>query len=394
MVQQPLDDLSVLDFSQAAAAPFAATLLSDYGADVVSVEPPGGAAQREVAGRPPNVMRNKRSICIDLKKDGARTVVKELVEDADVLIENNRPGVMDRLGYGYETVSDWNSGIVYCSVTGFGQTGPYKDRPAVDPVAQAMSGLMSVTGEPDRKPSRVGASIVDLGTGLAATYAIFVALWERERTGDGTYVDASLLDTAASVYMAKWLSVNSQTGTEPQRMGSKTSYYAPVGIYETGGDSIYISVPFQSLWERFCTVIDKESWIDDERFETVDDRIENRDVLDEKIEAEFETYSEGELVEKLTNAGVPTAEVQTVSEVARDEHLLERESLAWVQNLDGEEVLAGGNPVRLSGASPRLDRPPGVGEHAKEVLEEAGFSDAEIDRLQEEGVVNPEESSE
>jgi len=388
----PLGDLTVLDLSQAIAGPSAGALLADFGAEVVSIEPPGGGSERRFAkgSTLPNFSRNKRSLVLDLKSEEGRDVLHRLVEDADVLIHSNRPGKMERLDCDYETLSSINPALVYCSITGYGESGPYKDRPGFDPLAQAVSGLMSMTGEPDRKPSRVGASTIDIGTGLYAAFAIWPALRHAERTGEGQKVEASLIDTAAT-FMAQWYTYYDMVGRVPQRQGHTWEAYAPSGVVETATGPVYVATAFQHLWERLCDSIGREDWKDDPRFRTNDDRLENRDALYAEMDAEFSNYERDEVVEQLLDAGVPVAEVQNVPEAAEDEHLRERGTIREIENVDGDEVLGVDVPVRLSQTPGSIDRkPPRAGEHSDEILSEYGFDESEVARLLDAGVVENE----
>ncbi|MDJ1433802.1 CoA transferase [Halostagnicola sp. A-GB9-2] len=383
MREKPLADITVLDLSQAVAAPCAGVLLADFGANVISIEPPGGGSEREYGGGStmPNFGRNKRSIVVDLKTDDGTDVLHRLVEDADVLIHNNRPGKMTDLGCDYETLSAVNPQLVYCSVTGYGEDGPYRDRPGFDPLAQAMSGLMWTTGEPDRKPSRIGASTIDIGTGIYAAFAIWPALRHARATGEGQKIEASLFDTAAA-FMGHWYTLYDKTGEQPQRQGHSWELYAPSGVFETGTDPIYLSTPFQHLWERVAEAVDRPEWIDDPRFETGDDRAENRAELAAELESEFADYERDELLDLLIEAGVPASELKTVAEAARDEHLHERGTLQEIEDVDGSEVTATATPVSLSETPGRIERgPPSLGEHSRDVLAEFGFDDDAIERL-------------
>lgn len=389
MGQTPLTATTVLDLSQGIAGPMAATLLADFGADVVSVEPPGGATERMLSGGAafPNVSRNKRSIVLDLKSEEGTDVLHRLVEDADVLIHNNRPGKMADLGADYETLAEINPQLVFCSVTGYGEEGPYRDRPGIDPLAQAASGMMWTTGEPDRKPSRIGPPTIDSGTGTYAAFAIVMALWHASQTGQGQKVEATLFDTAAT-YMSDWYTQYSMHGEVPSRQGHSWEQYAPSGVFETATDPIYLATPVQPLWERFANAVDRADWIDDPRFETNERRLENRDVLFEEIEDEFASRDRASLLEGLLEAGVPAAELQTVAQAATDEHLHERGSLHRIESGDGEEVIAASTPVRLSETPGEVTSvSPGLGEHTREVLAEFAYDDGEIDRLLEAGVV-------
>ncbi|MEF8863487.1 MAG: CoA transferase [Haloarculaceae archaeon] len=387
-----LEGVTVLDFSQSIAGPYAATMLADFGADVVSVEPPGGAGQRRMVKEAvrPNVMRNKRSLVVDLKSEGADEVVADLVEVTDVVVHNYRPAVAERLGVDYDTLREHDEGLVVCSVTGFGESGPYSDRPATDPIAQAMSGLMWNTGNPDRKPSRVGASPVDVATGMYTAFAAMAALRHRDRTGEGQRVETSLFDTAAA-FMGYWYTYHSRTGDQPTRQGDSWGGYAPVGIFETADDPVYLSVMYQHLWERFCEVIEREEWVEDPRFATDDDRTANREALTAAIEAAFAEHTREELVEALVDAGIPASELKTVAEVAADEHLRERGTVRRVEDTDGREVLTAAAPAKLSATDPTVESgPPGTGEHTREVLRERGFTEEAVRSLLDRGVVDEE----
>lgn len=389
MAARPLDGIIVLDFSQGVAGPAAGAFFGDLGAEVVSIEPPGGKTARDYAegSTIPNIARNKRSLVLDLKADGSDAILHRLVREAHVLFHNNRPEVSEKLGMGYESLSAVNPALVYCSVTGYGESGPYKDRPTVDPLAQAMSGLMWMTGEPDRKPSRIGASVTDIGTALAAAFASLAALRHAERTGEGQKVEASLLDTAASV-MGSWYTLYSMEGAVPGRQGHSWSTYAPSGVFETATDPIYLATPFQYLWERMCRAVDREDWTDDPRFATDEDRIANREVLLDAIEEEFSRYERDRLLDRLHEAGVPAAEVQTVEQAAADEHLRARGTIQEVENVDGSPVLATSTPALFSATPGRIEsRPPRVGEHTREVLADFGYDADEIERFVAGGIV-------
>lgn len=389
MSEDPLGDLTVLDLSQGLAGPTAGALLADFGADVISIEPPGGASHRSlVAGSFfPNVARNKRSMALDLKSDRGQSILHTLVEDADVLIHNNPPGVAERLGTDYETLSKRNPELVYCSITGYGEEGKYSDRPGIDPLAQAMSGLMSMTGEADRKPSRVGAPTIDVGTGMYAAFAIWPALRHVERTGEGQKIEASLLDTAAA-FVGQWYTYYSRFGEVPDRNGHTWSAYAPAGVLETATGLIYVATPFQKLWERLCQAVDREDWIDDPRFETVDDRLANQDELYAELDDEFRDHNREAVVQRLLAASVPAAEVHRVPEAAEDDHLHQRGTVGRIEDADGDRRLATLSPIFLSETDTSVRRPlPAPGEHTRELLTRFGYDDEEVERLAEAGVV-------
>jgi crotonobetainyl-CoA:carnitine CoA-transferase CaiB-like acyl-CoA transferase len=384
-----LTDVTVLDLGQAIAAPSAAGLLADFGADVVSVEPPGGSSQREFAKGSPlaNFDRNKRSIVLDLKTDRGTEALYRLVEVTDVVIHNNRPGKMGELGCDYNTLSKVNSELIYCSLTGYGESGPYKDRPGFDPLAQAVSGLMSMTGESDRKPSRIGASTIDIGTGIYAAYAIMMCLYKRKETGRGQKIETSLIDTAA-MFMSQWYTYVSMGEKPPQRQGHTWDAYAPAGVFETETNPIYMSVPFQHLWVRLCKAVDRPDWIENPRYETKESRLQNRDDLHSELDDEFRSYSQSDLMDILLDANVPAAEVNTVEQALRDQHLQARGTIQTIEDSEGDDVRAVAPPIRLSEEPETLSSaPPELGEDSREVLRECGYDEDEIESLLAEGVI-------
>lgn len=389
MPSLPLEDVNVLDFSQAAAGPYAGVLLASNGADVVMIEPSGGGSQRHYVGGAffPNVGQNKRSVVLDLKTDRADEIIEELVSETDVLIHNYRPATIERMGLGYDRLSQYNEELIYCSLTGYGEEGEYAERPAYDPHAQAMSGLMSNTGEPDRKPSRVGASPMDWGSGIFLAYSVMVALWDRKRTGTGQQIEVSLFDTAAA-YMGYWYTYSTKYGETPERMGHAYAPYAPYGVVETGSGQVYVAAPLQRQWENLCEEFDRPDWITDPRFKKPDDRRDHRVAVFDALEEEFANLSRSEVVERLLAAQVPAAEVQTIGEAARDDHLRERGTTMRLEDLDGDEIIATGNPVQFSRQSTR-EEPflASAGQHTRDVLEEAGFEHELIEAFVRENVV-------
>lgn len=384
MATLPLADVRVLDFSQAAAGPYGGALLASNGADVVMVEPPGGGTQRHYVGGAffPNVGRDKRSVELDLKAEYATDIIKELARETDVLIHNYRPSTAERLGLDYRTLRSYNEGLIYCSLTGYGEEGPYSERPAYDPHAQAMSGLMANTGDPDEKPSRVGASVIDWGSGMFLAYAVMVALWNRERTSVGDRIEVSLLDTAAA-YMGYWYTYFSKYGDTPPRMGHAYAPYAPYGVVETSDDPVYLAAPLQRQWENLCREFDREEWIADERFETPERRRNNRTAVFDALESLFESYSQSEVVDRLVSAQVPAAEVKSIPEAATDEHLRDRGTVFTIEDRDGDEVITADNPITFGSDATRSTHfLAGLGEHTEEILEQIDISSGVIDSLQ------------
>jgi len=383
MVMDPLRDINVIDFTQALAGPMATTLLADLGAEVVKIEPPSGASQRRIGGGSlrPNVMRNKQSIAVDLKRPESADVLEPLIEQADVVVHNYALGTMERLGYDYESVQAINEDIVYVSLTGFGETGPYSDRKGFDSVAAAMSGLLWNTGEPDRKPAKIGGNTIDVGTGFLTAFAIMAGLWERAREGTGTKIETSLFEMAATTVMDHYTKYG-RTGETPTRQGHTLSTVQPIGMFYTADDPVWLTCPYPSHWETLCRTLNREDWLEESDFETMEDRIENTEQLHRRIEEEFSTYSREELIAKLLDSGVPCGEVQTLAEAAEDEHLRERGTVVEIEDVDGENVLAVATPVQFDSESSEIqETPPKVSAHARTVLADAGFSTAEIESL-------------
>ncbi len=391
---QPFADVDVLDLTQSIAGPACTQRLAMLGATVVKVEPPEGDAFRDLVDGSMFATFNchgKRSIAVDLKSEDGRAVVQDLAERADVIVESFRPGVTKRFGLDYETISEANPSVVYTSVTGFGQDGPYSDYPAYDPVIQAMSGLMSVIGYQDRPPVRIGASVIDCATGANAAFLTSAALHEVERTGEGTHVDISLFDVAAG-WMGYWAAKYDETGEVATRHGTSFGGLAPNDIFHASDDEpFYLCAVNDALYERVTDAIDRDDLREDPRFETNDDRWEHREELTAELEAEFATYEREALVERLTDAGVPAGPRRDVAElVDEDPHVAARELLIDTENnWTGEPARAIRLPIRTTDWLPAVEgRPPDLGEDTRGVLAEAGYDDEEIQRLLEEGALH------
>lgn len=390
---EPFTDVDVLDLTQSIAGPVATQLLGAMGANVVKVEPPGGDDFRGNLNGSMFASFNlggKQSICVDLRTDDGQEAVRELAGKADVVVESFRPGVLEQFDLNYNAVCENNEDVVYCSITGFGHSGPYSDRPAYDPVLQAMSGLISTTGYPDRPPVRTGSSIIDCGTGTMAAFAITAGLLQRSRTGEGEHVKVSLFEVAVS-WMAYWLANYSTTGESPQR--SEPGGYAglsPYGVFEADDDEqLYLSVVNDKQFRRLCEALGREELADQERYDDGADRWENREELYEILSDIFDEYDRDSLVDLLVDAGVPSGPVNDVEDVLTDPHVAERQLLMEVENLTtGEQVETAGIPIVTSSGRPDAgDRPPTLGEHTRTVLAEIGYSTEQIDRMIEAGAI-------
>ncbi len=391
----PLDDLTVIDVTRALAGPYCTMMLADLGARVIKIEAPGAGDDTRGWGPPfvrgesayfMSVNRNKRSVTLDLKADRGRALLWKLLAGADVLVENFRPGAMDRLGVGYEAVHAALPRLVYCSISGFGQTGPYRERPAYDLIVQGMGGLMGITGEPDGAPMRVGVAVADICAGMFAAYAILAALRARERTGAGQWVDAAMLDgqVAWMTYMAANYFA---TGRDPDRVGSAHTNLVPYQPFATRDGFVNVAVGNDAQWQRCCRAMELPLAADS-RFATNADRVARRDELIALLAPVFRARTTAEWVARLLEAGVPAGPISRMHEVMTDPQVRARGMVVEVEHPRAGAVRVTGVPVKLS-ATPGAIRtpPPALGEHTHTVLRELGLGDEEIAALRTEGVI-------
>ena len=391
-----LSGLRVLDVSQVLAGPYAAMLLGDMGADVVKVEAPGhGDHSRQMAPRISDelsgaflaVNRNKRGISIDLKHADGRALLHRLAATADVLIENFRPGVAARLGIDFETLAEVNPRLVHCSISGFGQTGPYASRGGFDLVAQGMSGLMSVTGTASGDPVKCGVPITDLGAGMFATYGILAALAARERTGRGQQVDTSLFETGLGLEV--WEAVEFfHTGNTPQPTGSAHRLGAPYQAFRCSDGYINVGADGSRHWPVFCKTIGMPELADDPRFATNPDRLANLVDLVAYIEERTIVEPREHWLVLLEEAGIPAGPINTVPEALADPQALARDMVVEVEHPRLGTLRALGPVVKLSDTPAKISKAaPDLGQHTDEVLLELGLDAREVDALRAEGVL-------
>jgi len=391
-----LADLVVLDLTRILSGPFATMTLADLGADVIKIEQPGQGDDTRQWGPPfqgeeaayfLSVNRNKRSLAVDLKSAEGLAAVQKLAVTADVVVENFRPGTAERLGLGYEELSARNPGLVYASISGYGQTGPDAHRPGYDAIAQARSGIMSVTGEAAGPPVRVGVSSADLTAGMWATIGILAALHEKGRTGQGQWVDISLLDGSVS-----WLTYVSSgyfaSGDTPQRYGSAHPTIVPYQAFETADGFAMVAVGNDGLWRRFAQAVGRADLATDPRFAGNPDRVAHRGALLPLIEGIMLTRTTEEWVAVLDAAGVPVGPIQTVDQALADPQVLARGMVATVQHPTEGELKMVTCPIKLS-RTPATVRtaPPLLGQHTDGILAGLGFTGDRISSLRTEGAI-------
>jgi crotonobetainyl-CoA:carnitine CoA-transferase CaiB-like acyl-CoA transferase len=387
----------VLELANYIAGPYCGMVLADLGAEVIKVEnPKGGDFSRGttpfVEGESAGFMalnRNKKSLALDLKSERGHALFLELVRRADMLVENFRPGTMDDLGLGYAALAKVNPRLIYSSATGFGQTGPYSQRAALDLIVQGMSGLMSITGEPGRPPVKVAVPVADLAAALFGANAILAALWVRERTGEGQQIDVSLLESA--IALEAWeTSGYFATGEVPEPLGSAHRTSAPYQAIRTADGYITVGATSPRNWSAFCTAMGLAELEQDERFATNAARRARYEELAELIEAVTTTGPSEKWYRLLEEAGVPCGVLYRMDQVLADEQVQAREFVVELPHAKLGTVRATGSPMRLSKTPVRLERAgPVLGEHSAEVLAELGVGEAEIEELVKGGVVGP-----
>ncbi len=408
-MRKALDHLRVLDMSRVLAGPFLAQNLADFGADVIKVERPhhgdesrtfppylkdSSGAETEDSAYFMSINRGKRSVTIDISTPRGQELIKALAANSDVLIENYKVGDLKRHGLDYEAIRKINPRIVYCSITGFGQTGPYRNRPGYDYIFQAMSGLMSLTGGPDDLPgggpAKVGLAICDVMTGIYASFAVMTAIAERERSGEGQHIDMSLLDT--TIAAISHINMNYLIGgIVPKRMGTGHPSIVPYQMFQAKDGPMVVAVGNDGQFGKLCALLGLGDLPKDARFLTNPLRVKNRNALVPQLEAAFAKATTAEWIEKLTQLGVPCGPLNDLQQVFDDPHVKSRgvETRIPHARAAAGSVPAVANPARLSATPPTYERAaPLLGEHTHEILSGVlGLTDADIDKLRTDGVI-------
>jgi crotonobetainyl-CoA:carnitine CoA-transferase CaiB-like acyl-CoA transferase len=394
----PLAGIKVIELSHVMAGPTCGLMLADMGADVIKVEKiPGGDDTRRSV--PPSIEgesaaylmmnRNKRGVALDLKTDDGCRVLRRLLADADVVTENYRRDTMAKMGFGYDALKADNPRLIYCSISGFGRSGPYADRGGFDLVAQGMSGLMSITGEgPGRPPVKVGAPVTDITAGLLACMGILAALQHRHRTGRGQMVDTSLFE--AGITHTYWQSaIAFATGVSPEPMGSAHPLNAPYQAFETADGWITVGAANQPNWLRLVEVLEAPELAEDARFRTNPDRMAHRPELEAALTAHFRRRSSADWLDRLAAAGMPAGPVLDINQMHRDPQALARAMIVETDHPVAGRVKTLGLPVKFSDSPGGIARPaPLYGQHTREVLLEHGFSTAEIEAFAASGAIS------
>jgi len=394
-----LDGVRVVDLTTFVTGGFCSLMLANQGAEVIKVERPGVGDDNRHSGPPfingesPyfwTVNYGKKSVELDLKSDAGREALYDLASEADVFLQNYRPGTAERLDVDEETIRSHNDDVVYCAISAFGQTGPWRERPGYDLLIQGMSGMMSVTGEPDGRPVKVGLPTTDLITGMWAAFGILNALYKRERTGEGETIDLGMLDAALP-----WLTKQAGkvfAGESPLRMGTKDPVLAPYQTFETADGYLNVACLNQKLWKGLCKAIDRPELADDDRFETNADRVENMTELETELEQTFRGLTTDEWMTLLVDeAGLPAGPVHDIEDALYNEQTEARESVTSMEHPEHGEIPVIEHPLKYDRASSGFESPPPkLGEDTRSVFRDLGYDGEQLDDLTERGAFGSE----
>jgi CoA:oxalate CoA-transferase len=394
---KPLSNIRVLDLTRVLAGPYCTMILSDLGAEIIKIELPGTGDDSRAFG--PfigsrslyflSINRGKKSVSLNLKSAKGKEILKNLVKQSDILVENYRPGTMEKLGLGYETLKEINPRLIYAASSGFGHTGPYSQKPAYDILAQAMGGIMSITGWQGSAPTRVGMSLGDITASLFTAIGINAALYQREKTGLGQKIDVSMLDSQVAILENALVRYQSE-GKNPEPIGNRHPTISPFQAYKAADEYFVVAVGNDGLWQTFCTAIEHPELLNDPRFTTNKLRTENIAELNAVLEQVFINKTSQEWLTLFEDVKLPCAPINTIDKVMQDEQILARNMIVQVQDSIAGTVKIAGNPIKMTTVPETHDRErvPEVGEHNHEVLSSLlQMTKDEIDTLKSDGVI-------
>lgn len=391
----PLSGIKVVDMTRVLAGPFCTMTLADLGADVIKIERPGsgddsrafGPHQHGESAYFMSINRGKKSLTLDLKAEKGREILLKLVSQADVLVENFKPGVMKKLGLDYDTLSKHNPRLIYCASSGFGQSGPYSSRPAYDLIIQGMGGLMSITGPDASMPTKVGSSIADIFAGVFSAIGILSALHVRNKTGRGQMVDVAMLDCMVSI-LENAVARYTVSGIDPEPIGNRHPSIAPFASIKTSDGFINVACGNDNLWKKLCEIIKRPDLAADSRYETNHSRCENMPDLLPALNEAMHSQSSAHWLEKLEAGHVPAGPINSISQVLADPQVLARNMLVELTHPVAGKIKIPGSPIKLSETPAEVKVPaPLLGQHNNEILQDLGYSTVQIAELKEHGVI-------